>query len=70
MNQRRLQETSAYRNQRREMENRLSTSSRTSPEYTRLERELNDLDRRHAERERNYERDFRNMDADYSVSQW
>ncbi|MCD8350944.1 MAG: hypothetical protein LUC93_10085 [Planctomycetaceae bacterium] len=70
MDDRRLRETGAYRDQRRQLENRLSTSSRTSPDYTRLERELNDLDRRHAERERNYERDFRNMDADYSVARW
>ena len=70
LNERRNTDSDIYRDHRRQLEGRLSTASRTSPEYDRLERELNDLDRRHAERERNYERDFRNMDADYSIARW
>lgn len=70
LNERRNTDADIYRDHRRQLEGRLSNASRTSPEYDRLERELNDLDRRHAERERNYERDFRNMDADYSIARW
>lgn len=70
LNERRNTDADTYRDNRRQLEGRLSSASRTTPEYDRLERELNDLDRRHAERERNYERDFRNMDADYSIARW
>ena len=70
LSKRRNLETDIYRDNRRQLETRLSGATRSSPEYARLERELNDLDRRHAERERSYERDFRNMDADYSIARW
>lgn len=70
LNERRDADADTYRDRRRQLESRLSSANRSSPEYDRLERELNNLDRRHAERERGYERDFRNMDADYSITRW
>lgn len=67
---RRNREADAYQDNRRRLESRLSSTSQISPNRSRLEQALNDLDRRHAERERAYERDFRNMDADFAVARW
>lgn len=64
----RSKELNEYRDRRQEIQNSMVGYNRSSSEYERLERQLNDLDRRHAEEERKFEREFRNMDANYSLT--
>lgn len=66
----RTRELSDYRERRHDIQTRMSRYNRNSYDYERLERDLNELDRRHAEEERKFERDFRNMDANYSINRW
>lgn len=68
LDERRSDEMNGYRENRRSIQNRMSGYNRSSDEYEKLERQLNDLDRRHAEAERRFEREFRNMDANYSIT--
>lgn len=70
LTERRNREADAYQDSRRQLESRLNGISRYSPDHDRLEQALNDLDRRYAERERTYERDFRDMDTDFSLARW
>lgn len=66
----RAKEMNTYRDKRHYIQNRMSGFNRNSYEYDRLERELHALDRSHAEQERRFEREFRNMDANYSITRW
>ncbi|MCC8193830.1 MAG: hypothetical protein LIP28_04200 [Deltaproteobacteria bacterium] len=59
-------EQKEYREKRREIENRLSNTTRNSADYTSLQSQLTDLERRFTRAEREYERDFRNLDARYA----
>lgn len=70
LDERRSAELREYREKRREIQNRMSGYNRQSTEYIALQRDLLDLDRRHAEEERRFEREFTNMDANYSQRSW
>ena len=59
-----------YHGQRNAIERRMSGSNRASADYDRLTGELRDLDRDYVRTERDYERRFKNLDAEYSSGGW
>ncbi len=66
----RMDEWDQYQANRTNLQHRMLNYDRASDEYLRLEKTLNDLDRRQAAKERDYERDYRNLDVDYSLGRW
>lgn len=60
----------SYRESRDDIERRMSGYSRNDPEYNRLQEQLFHLDRRHAERERDFENRFKSMDVEHSITRW
>ncbi len=70
LDEKRISDYNRYRADRRVLAERMERHDRTSPEHTRLRSELEQLDRNHVNRERGYERQYRTMDADYSISRW
>ncbi len=67
---RRMDEWDEYHATRNSLRERMVNYNRTSDEYLRLQNNLNDLDQRQAARERAYEREYRNLDVDYSLGRW
>ena len=70
LNQRRISEMNDYRQERQRIENRMSNAARGSNEYTRLQNDLNALDRSNSEREQKLANEFRTMDAKFSTGEW
>lgn len=68
LDDRRRSELNDYREKRRDIQNQMSMYDRQSMEYRDLQRELHELDRGHADEERKFEREFTNMDANFSQS--
>lgn len=66
----RRDEYRSYRESRDEVERRMSGYSRNDPEYNRLQERLFRLDTRYAERERDFENRFKNLDVKYSINRW
>ncbi|MCC8166167.1 MAG: hypothetical protein LIQ31_08450, partial [Planctomycetes bacterium] len=70
LDEKRISDYNRYRADRRVLAERMKRHDRTSPEHSRIRSELEQLDRNHVNRERGYERQYRTMDADYSISRW
>ncbi len=67
---RRMDDWDTYQAYRNDLQERMLNYNRASDEYLRLQKNLNDLDQRQAARERDYEREYRNLDVDYSLGRW
>lgn len=63
----RSEATDRYREERKAVERKMLGRNRQSEEYGQLERELHNLDRTHAERERDFQKRFTTIDAMYSL---
>lgn len=70
MDDERMKAQRDYREKRQDLQDRMSKATSGSSEYSRLQNQLNELDKGYAEREQKFEKDFRNMDVKYSGKTW
>ena len=67
LDERRAKEQIEYTDKRRALENEMTGASRSSNEYARFQKELNKLEQKQTEREMEFQREYRNLDATYSI---
>lgn len=70
LDERRMSGLRDYQEKRSDLERQLSNATNGSNEYYRLQILLDRLDKEHGDNEQRFERDFRNMDARYSGTNW